>query len=55
MRPNFETIKAELADIAKATFNCSVESASQLKRAKQKALLNQMLPSKVYMQNACVL
>lgn len=49
IRPSFDTIKSALATIANETFKCSLESASHMKRAKQQALLNQMLPSKVHM------
>lgn len=46
-RPTFDDIKTELADIASEAFNCTPERAQQAKSAKQQALLNQMLPSKV--------
>lgn len=46
-RPTFDDIKTDLAKIASETFNCSPEWALQTRRAKQQALLNQMLPSKV--------
>ena len=48
IRPTFDTIKLALADIANETFKCSLESASQMKRTRQQALLSQMLPSKVH-------
>ena len=46
-RPTFDNIKTKLAEIASETFNSTPERALQTKRAKQQALLNQMLPSKV--------
>ena len=46
-RPGFDDIKTKLADIASETFNSTPERALQTKRAKQQALLNQLLPSKV--------
>ena len=49
-RPGFDDIKTKLADIASETFNSTPERALQTKRAKQQALLNQLLPSKVQCQ-----
>ncbi len=49
IRPSFDIIKSALTTIANETFNCSLENASQMRRARQQALLNQMLPSKVHM------
>ena len=46
-RPTFDDIKTELAETANQAFNCSPERAQQTKRAKQQALLGQMLPAKV--------
>ena len=46
-RPTFDDIKTKLADVASETFNSTPERAPQIKRAKQQALLSQMLPSKV--------
>ena len=46
-RPAFDDIKTKLAEIASETFNSTPERALQTKRAKQQALLKQMLPSKV--------
>ena len=46
-RPAFDDIKTKLAEIASKTFNSTPERALHTKRAKQQALLNQMLPSKV--------
>ena len=53
IRPSFDRIKSELADIANDTFSCSIQRAPQMKRAKQQALLNQMLPAKVPAVDAC--
>lgn len=49
-RPGFDDIKTKLADIAIETFDSTPERALQTKRAKQQALLNQLLPSKVQCQ-----
>ncbi|KAL0037387.1 hypothetical protein WJX79_005383 [Trebouxia sp. C0005] len=47
IRPSFDTVKSALATIANETFKCSLEFASHMRRVRQQALLNQMLPSKV--------
>ena len=47
-RPDFPTIQQRLARFASETFQCSADDALRAKHLKERALLDQILPPKVY-------